>query len=184
MKGLGLRFKVEVLTAKRRAFEGQLNEELLASCLPGLVGDLGYRVESPATVTGTVYQSPGSEVAVDGQIEISVGFDCTRCMSARSVRISIKQSHALVARSAESEGDQEIVVSDEESAGLVETYEGDEVNLTEVFRQDLVLALPMNPSCETAGVTDCAYKENVQEAESDQIDPRWAPLLELKKKLN
>ena len=76
------------------------------------------------------------------------------------------------------------MLSDDDADDLEETYEGDEVDLTELFRQDLVLALPMNPSCALAGASDCAYVENAHQTEEERIDPRWAPLLELKKKLN
>ncbi len=184
MKVLNLRFRVDDLTSESRAFEGQLTEELLASHLPGLVGALGYRVESPGEVAGSAYLSHGGEVIIDGQIGVTVGFDCTRCLSSRSVKISVKQSHALISRAADSDGAEEIVVSDDEDTDVVYSFEGDEVDLSDLFRQDLVLALPMNPSCETAGVADCTYDETAQKAESEQIDPRWAPLLELKKKLN
>ena len=184
MKVLDLRFKVDDLTADGRPFEGVLSEELLAACLPGLVGELGYRVESQGTVTGSVYLSHGGEVIVDGQVSTRVGFDCTRCLSSRSVDISIRQSHTLIERDGPSEGKQEIVLSNDDADDLDETYEGDDVDLTELFRQDLVLALPMNPSCALAGATDCAYVENAHQTEEERIDPRWAPLLELKKKLN
>ena len=75
-------------------------------------------------------------------------------------------------------------MSNEDDENLEETYEGDDVDLTELFRQDLVLALPMNPSCEMAGAADCAYEENAHQTDEERIDPRWAPLLELKKKLD
>ena len=100
------------------------------------------------------------------------------------MEITVRQSHALVERKGSADGVEEVIVSDEDDAGVEESFEGDTVDLTEVLRQDLVLALPMNPCCETAGQADCAYDEAAQPSGSDEIDPRWAPLLELKKKLN
>lgn len=52
-----------------------------------------------------------------------------------------------------------------------------------MFREDLVLELPMNPHCVDAGF-ECIEQEKTESAQEATIDPRWAPLLEMKKKLN
>lgn len=184
MKPLGLKFRLDDLTSSGRPIEGELSKELLESCLPGLIGTLGYRPTGSAQVGGTVYRSAASEVIVDGIIETAVGFDCSRCLEEQTFSVSSRKSYVLVKRSPQSEGSDEITVSDDDDDGAVDTFEGDEIDLRELFRQELMLQLPMNPICETAGLTPCAEIELPDGAEADEgIDPRWAPLLEMKKNL-
>ena len=79
---------------------------------------------------------------------------------------------------------EEIVVTEEDGDDLIETYQGDEIDIHDLIRQDLLLSLPMNPSCETAKGAECTYEETRAQSADESIDPRWAPLLELKKKMN
>ena len=178
MKVLDLRFKVDNLSSEARSFKGVLNEELRLRAFRGSwviwATALRARGRLPPGVLSTV------AVIVDGQVSIQVGFDCTRCLSSRSVEISIRQITS--GRRGAAEGKQEIVLSDDDADDLEETYEGDEVDLTELFRQDLVLVLPMNPAAHWLG-RDCAYVENAHQTEEERIDPRWAPF-GAKKKLN
>ena len=45
MKALGLKFRVDDLTATPRAVTGVLSQAVLDETLPGLIGKLGYRPE-------------------------------------------------------------------------------------------------------------------------------------------
>jgi len=184
MKSLDLKFRVDDLVSAGRPMEGVLSQSLLGDCLPGLVGKLGYRTEGDATVSGTVYLSAGGEVVVDGKLNVKVGFDCARCLVPCSASIEIEESHVLVKRKPDQDGDRELVITEDDVDDLLTTYQGDEVDLTDLFRQGLMLALPMNPSCGFAGLDDCVLEERAVDETDDAIDPRWAPLLELKKKLN
>ncbi len=184
MRPLGLKFRLDDLTSSGRPIEGTLSEEILEGCLPGLLGTLGYRPTGSAQIGGTVYRSAASEVIVDGTIETAVGFDCSRCLAEQIFKVSSRKSYVLVQRSKQSEGSDEIMVSDEDDDGAVDSFEGDEIDLHELFRQELMLMLPMNPVCETTGLAPCAELELPDGAEADEgIDPRWAPLLEMKKNL-
>jgi uncharacterized metal-binding protein YceD (DUF177 family) len=163
---------------------GALSQETLNGCLPGIIGDLGYRPESGAEVKGTVYLSAGGEVVVEGTIVVRVSFDCARCLASRSTQVELSESHVLVRRKPDRDGDREFIVSNEDEHPVEETFEGDEIDLNELFRQDLLLSLPMNPSCEFAGNDECVLDDGAAKAMEKPMDPRWAPLLELKKKLD
>ena len=182
MKPLGLKFRLDELTSSGRPIEGALSEDLLGECLPGLLGTLGYRPMGPAQIGGTVYRSAASEVIVDGALEGAVGFDCSRCLEGQRLPVSSRKSFVLVKRSAQTEGNAAITVSDDDDDDAVDTFEGDEIDLHEVFRQELLLVLPMNPVCEDAGLEPCGEIELPDGADSEEgVDPRWAPLLEMKK---
>ncbi|MBV70499.1 MAG: hypothetical protein CMH52_04040 [Myxococcales bacterium] len=184
MKALDLKFRVDDLNPSQKEFAGELPLALLQTCLPGMVGDLGYRPQTAATISGQVYLSAGGEVVVTGEMTVTVDFDCTRCLAPRTVSLTSSHEHVLVKRRREREADAELVVTSDDAEVDTETYQGDEIDLTEVFRQDLVLDLPMNPSCELGGTGDCEFDEDTEKALEKPMDPRWAPLLELKKKMN
>ena len=65
----------------------------------------------------------------------------------------------------------------------MDTFVGDEINLEPIVRQDLILALPMNPTCDEGETGPCKFDSDNINSEEDMVDPRWAPLADLKKKL-
>lgn len=183
---LELKFRLDEVPPEGRAFAGALSEESLGADLPGMVGDLGYRPTGAARIEGNVYRSAKTELVVDGRVTAEVGFDCVRCLTARLLPIDVREDHVLVrrkARQVDDGDDDQTVEQDALEEPDVETFSGDEVDLTDVFRQDLLLALPMNPSCADVGADDCRELVAETATEESRIDPRWAPLLELKKKM-
>jgi uncharacterized metal-binding protein YceD (DUF177 family) len=120
---------------------------------------------------------------VDGRIITQVGFDCVRCLEARAISVDLRKDLVLVKRKAPSVTD-EVTPEDEEQGDDIETFNGDEVELDDLFRQELLVELPMNPSCTHAEGATCSEIEQTEEAIESQVDPRWAKLLELKKKMN
>lgn len=187
IRPLALSFRLDEVPQEGRAFAGALDSEKLAADLPGLVGALGYRPGGEARVSGMVYRSARDEVVIDGTVEVDVGFDCVRCLEGRTLAVAVRNDHVLVRRAAKAKAlDDDGLTVDEDDLDEpdVETFEGDQVELAELFRQDLLLALPMNPSCDDAvGQTRCEALAVEAAPEEEQIDPRWAPLLELKKKM-
>ncbi len=187
MKPLALKFKVDDLRPEGRAFEGALSLELLEGCLPGLVGSLGYRPQGPAPVAGTVYRSSGGEIIVTGRLQAEVGFDCVRCLQSRTLPVDVSGDHVFVRRETPTQpkGREtvDLVVDDEDEDDDVSTYEGDEIDLHDTYREALLLELPMNPTCEHVQAEGCEALASDAPGEVDTVDPRWAPLLELKRRM-
>lgn len=182
MAVLGLKFRLDEISLEGRPFEGALTQEVVATSVEGLVGALGYRALGPLAIAGTVYRSPGGEVIIDGHFDTRLGFDCVRCLEARELPVAERVDHVMVAGDVDAEADPDEDADDPD----VYRFSGENVDLTEMFREDLVLDLPMNPSCEDAGATcaEVAIEASEPAAEAATVDPRWAPLLEMKKKLN
>ena len=66
-------------------------------------------------------------------------------------------------------------------------FEGDEIDLGELFREQILLAIPMTPLCreECKGLCPvCGADLNAGECscERGEIDPRWSALADLKDK--
>ena len=180
---LPLKFRVEDVPPEGRAVAGELPESLLTQPLAGLVGELGYRAEGSAQVDGTVYRSSSGEVVVDVRIGLQVGFDCVRCLSPRTLSLSLRQDHVFTKAKVRDETRR--ALDDEALTGPdVHTIEGDELDLVPVLREDILLELPMNPSCELVEPATSCGKLATEQDESSSVDPRWAPLLDLKKTLN
>ena len=182
---LELKFRIDAVPPEGRAFAGELPVEVMAEALTGLVGELGYRVDTPARVEGKVYKSSGGELVVDARIAMSVGFDCVRCLEARTLDIALRHDHVF-SKSVDDDPERGF---DEAALNAPDEHllEGEELDLVPVLREDVVLAVPMNPSCRTEGVeadAPCAELNLETQDEAATIDPRWAPLLKLKNELN
>ncbi len=180
---LPLKFRVEDVPPEGRAVAGELPESLLIQPLAGLVGDLGYRADGSAKVEGTMYRTSSGEVVVDVGIGLRVGFDCVRCLSPRTLALSFRQDHVFTKAKAKDETHRTL---DDESLTEpdVHTIEGDELDLVPVLQEDILLELPMNPSCKLLEPTTSCGELVIDQDESSNVDPRWAPLLDLKKTLN
>ena len=185
VKVLDLKFRLDDLTAEGIPVKGVLAEEMVRGCIEGLVGSLGYTPVGSAQASGTAYRTEGDEVIVSGMLEAKVAFQCVRCLKALEANISSRNDYVFVRKTKAYSGDDALTVTDEDDGSDALTFEGDEINLEETFRQELMLALPMNPTCEHSEGTQCQGEASLGPTEAgDSMDPRWAPLLELKKKLN
>lgn len=143
-----------------------------------------------------------SGILVTGELSTVVQATCNRCIEpiAVPVRFQIEESFRPLTevytgrylRPDEFEGFEE----DLEDAALL-INEQHILNLSEVVRQSIWLALPMYPSCNWEGAGECpnlkqrkaelAELENIEfysdatgPHEPEEIDPRWAALLKLR----
>jgi len=126
----------------------------------------------------------GDEVELIGSVNAAVGFECDRCLLPLS--IPIEQSFDLFYVPPLKAGDERELGTDDLSTGF---YQGESIDLDDVVREQLELALPMARLCSEdcqglcpncgANLNDgnCACGVN-------QVDERWAALGELKSKLN
>lgn len=193
MSALGLKFRIPDLSELPRAFRGEIPVEALDEVLVGLVGDLGYRAKGTAAISGNAYLAE-RDVVVDGEVKLSVGYDCVRCVEGLEMPVALRFSHVIAPRpegQADKVSDDDELVVDAEDDGEEREeafYEGEEVDLTALMREDILLELPMNPTCEHTAAGRCdRYDEVLPEAapgSAEAVDPRWAPLLEMKRKMN
>ena len=126
----------------------------------------------------------GDEVELIGSVNAVVGFECDRCLKPLSV--PVEQSFDLLYVPPLKAGDERELGADDLSIGF---YQGGTIDLDDVVREQVELALPMARLCteECEGLcpdcganlndADCACKLN-------RGDERWAALSELKAKLN
>ena len=126
----------------------------------------------------------GDIISVQGRIEVGLAFTCCRCLEEVETERSISMRWTLIPEARYREeiaGDEEVELSAEDLE--VAFYRAEEIDLADVFRQAVLLELEPYPTCpdQCRGTVESAPSGP---SSHDDIDPRWAPLLELKNKGN
>lgn len=186
MSTLDLEFRFDLLGLTPRDFAGALSIDQLKATVGGLVGALGYRVDAPAPVSGTVVRTTSGEVVINGTLQASLAFDCVRCLQPRVLDVEVSGQQVLVKQSRKPAIDSdEPIELDQDALDQPDEYafDGETVKLADVYCEELVLMVSMNPQCIDAGEPECAAPAQEPLPPEASIDPRWAPLLALKQKL-
>jgi uncharacterized protein len=124
------------------------------------------------------------DVTLNGSIDTSVELRCDRCLApvAQPVKIDFKADLAM----------RDAGASSSEATGLQDAdmdfslYEGEAIDLDEIVREQILLALPARNLCsdDCKGLCPtCGANRNERACDCDtkEIDPRWSALAELKK---
>lgn len=141
--------------------------------------------ETPLRVTGVAELLPHSEgeVRIKGNYSVEMAAVCDRCLAA--ARFPIAASFDLFYRPMSFIARDEEVEIDEGEAELG-FYEKDEIELEDVIREQVLLALPMQRVCSDSckGICPTCGKnrnENDCRCASSGIDPRWSALGDLRR---
>jgi uncharacterized protein len=172
-----MRIEVENLTASGEPFS-QVYE-------PGQVdlGEEGARVAGEIKVTGRASRK-GEEVRLRGQIKTEVELSCDRCLAPRDTPMEVEFDTSFIPQAAASAETDNVELLPEHLA--VATYEGDSVDLDELVREQIVLALPTRHLCreDCKGLCPtCGADLNAETCSCDtkEVDPRWSALADWKK---
>lgn len=173
-----MRIEVENLTAAGEPFSHTYG--------PGEV-DLG---EEAARVTGETgvkgrASKKGEEVRLRGSIRTTIEVGCDRCLAPRDAPLEVEFDTSFIPQSAEA-AESENVELLAENMGLA-AYEGDAIDLDELVREQVLLALPSRHLCreDCKGLCPtCGADLNAEHCTCEQreVDPRWAALADWKNK--
>lgn len=116
------------------------------------------------------------EVTVIGNVSLSIQAPCSRCVEAVKIELNPLISLVLSPRDK---------VKDEEDDLEHETYQDDEIDLSDYLREQVAISLPVKVVCseDCKGLcTSCGINLNIENCtcDSEQIDPRFAVLKDLK----
>ena len=152
---------------------------------PGKVDFLDPKVrqKGPLHATGKVDLASEmlGEVRIRAHVKVEMEADCDRCLEPAPV--AIEEDFVLLYRPmADSVGEEAELDEDESEVGF---YEGDGVELNDVLREYVLLALPMQRLCSEAckGICpDCGQNrnQNACQCAAKAGDDRWAALKQLK----
>lgn len=162
---------------------GVFNVELA----PGAVDYLDEKVRQtgPLTASGKVdlVSDTLGEIRVKGHLTVAMEADCDRCLEPASY--AVDSDFELFYRPLSEGYGEEVKLNelkdDEADMGF---YEGDGVELNDVLREFVLLALPMQRLCSESckGVCPvCGQNRNQQQCEckTAAVDDRWAVLKQL-----
>jgi uncharacterized protein len=128
----------------------------------------------------------GKKILVHGSVNVTVSLPCSRCLNdfLCPVDLDFREEYTPLDDTG-LKGDQELS-DDELGTGF---YEGEEIDMVEIIKEQVLLAVPMKPLCkeECKGIcSKCGtdLNEHSCNCEDDRIDPRLAPLAKYKASLN
>ena len=135
-----------------------------------------YQVENPIEVEVSYYRA-GMDVFIDGHINATVGAACARC--AEDFGVSSDRSFRYV-MSPKAAGFGNAPGAGPDDADLT-VYEGDEIDLSPLVREQLMLSLPTRPLCRDDCRGLCSHcGVNLNRAActcaEHKFDPRFAAL--------
>ncbi len=122
------------------------------------------------------------QVDVEGEISVTIEVECTRCLkpSEKKLHIAFK-SEFVTAENFTAAKEAELQERDLD----VTVYEGDEIDLTELVREQILLNLPEQVFCveNCRGLCEkCGANRNLLDCNciEKDVDPRWSALKSLK----
>lgn len=142
-----------------------------------------FRQASPLRVSGSAELLPNTEgeIRIRGRLSVSMEAECDRCLEA--ARLPIDLDFDLFYEPATAVPEREEV---EVEAGEIEIgfYEGDGLELEDVLREQVLLALPMQKICrdDCRGICPvCGQNRNHADCDCElkPADDRWAELRNL-----
>ncbi|MGB8508548.1 MAG: DUF177 domain-containing protein [Pyrinomonadaceae bacterium] len=124
------------------------------------------------------------EVRLRGTIKAGVEVACDRCLTTINRPVEIEFDTTFVHASAANSLGENVELQPDDL--LLDFYEGETLNVDDLVREQILLALPMHSLCndECKGLCpDCGANLNAGEhvCERREIDPRWAALAELRR---
>jgi uncharacterized protein len=144
--------------------------------------DEGARLVSAAEVQGSASRK-GEEVRVRGSIKTEVELLCDRCAAPRRTPLEVEFDARFIPQSLAADETDNVELLTED-LGLA-AYEGDAVDVDELVREQITLALPLRNLCreDCKGLcAKCGADLNAGQCSCEQgeTDPRWAALADWK----
>ena len=139
------------------------------------------KLAAAARVSGKISKTI-AQVNVEGEICAELEIECSRCLQPVKQKFEIPFRAAFVVPENYTQAKETELKTDELE---VSVFEGDRIDLTELAREQILLAVPAQVFCaeDCKGLCQkCGANRNLINCncEEKEIDPRWAALGELK----
>lgn len=143
--------------------------------------DEAARIADPVRVVGAVRRE-GRAYAVEGEINGEVECDCNRCLAPARFALNLRFRDVFV-RPVDFATAQESELEDSDLD--ISEFDGERIDLLEVVREQILLAIPEQVFCrpDCRGLcAECGADLNAGACACDEreTDPRWAELKKLK----
>lgn len=147
------------------------------------IGDLDPALKPLSALNGHVELIRTADgILVRGNFYTNVELDCSRCLDTFSMPVKFRVDEEFFPRIDILTGARLPVPEDAEPANLIDIHHI--LDLSEVVRQSLVLAVPMVPLCRAACQGLCPncgknWNEGPCDCHEEELDPRFAALKQL-----
>jgi uncharacterized protein len=143
--------------------------------------DDDFRIAAPATLVADLHKD-AKKVRLTGRVTATLELDCSRCVEPFTIPVDAAFDMMFLPLSANT-GDEEREVTEDDLG--VSYYQDETIDLGEVVREQLYLALPMKPLCreDCRGLCPVCGKNKNREAcacQAEWVDPRLEPLRKLR----
>jgi uncharacterized protein len=163
----------------------ELDEALDAAKLH-LEGESEFEIAPGATFKGRVELVDGTTVHVRGRLAGAIRLECGRCLERYALPVDQDLDLFYLPRAADRPQEQEEEVELSDRDVVVGYYDGDELDLGEVVREQIFLGLPLKRLCREdcrGRCATCGQNLNQQTCScppaDEGTDPRLAPLKKL-----
>jgi len=116
---------------------------------------------------------------VQGRISAGLSLTCVRCLSERERFMKVALDVILFPMPGET-AEQEVELKTEDMNVSFYDPKADELDLTDLIREALLLEMPAYPSCDEDEDCQPFKLQQEEEDELDSVDPRWQGLMALK----
>lgn len=145
------------------------------------LADERVRLASRTTVSGRARRTSG-RVVVEGKIESGVEIECDRCL--KSIRLPVETGFSLEYISSSDYQSTNAAELAEEDMD-VSVFDGETIDIDEIVREQILLAVPARVLCveDCKGIcATCGTDLNAGDCncESQDVDPRWSALKSLR----
>ena len=186
---------IEEIRDEGLSVDQELTVEFLADVLSPDSKPTGFKPKGPARLEAS-FERVGDKLLLEGSAKVGVVGPCRRCLADVSSEVALHFHLNLVALGkgkgkdeddageGEQEGHEGENTFEEETADQ-ETFDGRQIDLGAIAREQILLALPMDCLCKEGckGLCSvCGQDLNVKECgcERKVADPRWAALKDIK----
>lgn len=134
-----------------------------------------------APVVSARIRRDGARVNVEGKVAAKLQLECDRCLKSIEFPVDSRFKLEYVTRQ-DYEAQQAIELTEDELD--LSVFDGEAIDLDELVREELLLAVPTHLVCQESckGVCPtCGVNRNTTECRcgNEEVDPRWAGLKEL-----
>lgn len=173
-----MRIEVENLTAAGEPFGHRYTAEEVE------LDEEGARLVADAAVEGSASRK-GVQVRLRGTIKTEVEILCDRCAAPELSPLAVEFDTSFIPQEVEAAKAENVELAPEDL--LLSAYDGEAIDLDELVREQILLALPSRHLCreDCKGLCQkCGADLNAGDCSCGQseIDPRWSALAGLKDK--
>jgi uncharacterized protein len=130
------------------------------------------------------FSNTNRSIVIEGRFKTTFMAECVRCLKRFPFPLELSFQEAYTRQDLMLDAKGNLITDDEDIRSI---FEGYILDLTELLRQNIILALPLAPLCSPDCKGLCPHcGKNLNEGECEcsrkNVDPRWQKLLEYKKK--